>query len=102
MENDKKVEMFTDGSCLGNPGPGGWCVLLRSAEGEELVAGGEAHTTNNRMELMAAVRGLEALETPLQSVAHHRFALCARRHQSVAEKLDVQRLEHSEQEASEE
>ena len=64
MENGKKVEIFSDGSCLGNPGPGGWCALLRSGQSEKIVAGGEAHTTNNRMELMAAVQGLEALKRP--------------------------------------
>ena len=64
MENEEKIEIFSDGSCLGNPGAGGWCALLRSAQGEEWVVGGEAHTTNNRMELMAAVQGLEALKRP--------------------------------------
>lgn len=56
------VQIFTDGACLGNPGPGGWAALLRSGERERLLAGGEAHTTNNRMELMAAIRALEALK----------------------------------------
>ena len=62
--DDEKVEVFSDGSCVGNPGPGGWCALIRSARGEEWVAGGEAYTTNNRMEIMAAVQGLEALGRP--------------------------------------
>ncbi len=64
MKNEEKVEIFSDGSCLGNPGPGGWCALLRSARGEELLVGNEVHTTNNRMELLAAVQGLEALKRP--------------------------------------
>lgn len=55
------VEAFTDGACLGNPGPGGWAALLRSRGRERLLAGGEAATTNNRMELMAAISALEAL-----------------------------------------
>jgi ribonuclease HI len=56
------VEMFTDGACRGNPGPGGWAVLLRTGKTEREIAGGEALTTNNRMELTAAIRGLEALK----------------------------------------
>lgn len=55
------VEAFTDGACLGNPGPGGWAALLRLGEVEKLFSGGEAETTNNRMELMAAIAALEAL-----------------------------------------
>lgn len=55
------VEMFTDGSCLGNPGPGGWGVVLRWNGTEKELSGCEGNTTNNRMELMAAIRGLEAL-----------------------------------------
>ncbi|MGC1548869.1 MAG: ribonuclease HI [Rhodanobacter sp.] len=55
------VEAFTDGACLGNPGPGGWAALLRAKGTERLVAGGEPDTTNNRMELMAAIGALEAL-----------------------------------------
>lgn len=57
----QQVEMFTDGACRGNPGPGGWGVLLRYGGHEKELCGGEAATTNNRMELMAAIRGLESL-----------------------------------------
>ena len=56
------VEVFTDGACLGNPGPGGWAALLRYKTVEKCISGGEAHTTNNRMELMAAIRALESLQ----------------------------------------
>ena len=59
-----EVEAFTDGACLGNPGPGGWAALLRVKGRERLLAGGEADTTNNRMELMAAIGALEALTRP--------------------------------------
>lgn len=59
---NKQVEMFTDGACRGNPGPGGWGVLLRYGGQEKTLHGGEADTTNNRMELMAAIQGLEALK----------------------------------------
>ena len=57
-----RVEVFTDGACLGNPGPGGWAALLRHGHNERELSGAEAHTTNNRMELMAAIAGLEALQ----------------------------------------
>lgn len=56
------VEIFTDGACQGNPGPGGWGVLLRCGKTEKTLSGAEAHTTNNRMELMAAIMGLSALQ----------------------------------------
>lgn len=59
--HNERVEMFTDGACRGNPGPGGWGVVLRYKGKEKELYGGEAETTNNRMELMAAIRGLEAL-----------------------------------------
>ena len=58
------VEMATDGACKGNPGPGGWGVLLRSGKVEKELSGGAVMTTNNRMELMAAIKGLEALKRP--------------------------------------
>jgi ribonuclease HI len=57
-----KVEIFTDGACSGNPGPGGWGVVLRWRGREKELRGGESDTTNNRMELTAAIRGLEALK----------------------------------------
>ena len=58
------VEIFTDGACRGNPGPGGWAALLRTGDKERELAGGEKLTTNNRMELTAAIRALEALNKP--------------------------------------
>jgi ribonuclease HI len=61
MSGDAAVEIFTDGACLGNPGPGGWAALLRWRGTEKLLAGGEVATTNNRMEMMAAIAALEAL-----------------------------------------
>ncbi len=62
MENLTFVEMFTDGACSGNPGPGGWGVVLRCNGTEKELSGGEAETTNNRMELLAVINGLEALK----------------------------------------
>lgn len=60
----KNVELFTDGACRGNPGPGGWGVLLRYGDRERELFGGETATTNNRMELRAAIEGLRALREP--------------------------------------
>lgn len=64
----KQVEVHTDGACLGNPGPGGWAALLRWRGIERELAGGEALTTNNRMELMAAIAALETLREPCDVV----------------------------------
>lgn len=58
----KTVQIFTDGSALGNPGPGGWCAILRYGDKERVMEGGEVHTTNNRMELLAAIEALAALK----------------------------------------
>ncbi|MBQ6018877.1 MAG: ribonuclease HI [Clostridia bacterium] len=60
------VQMFTDGACSGNPGPGGWCCILRWGEYEKMLSDGEAQTTNNRMELTAVVEGLRALNRPCE------------------------------------
>ena len=66
----KQVGIHTDGACLGNPGPGGWAALLRYGSTERELAGGEADTTNNRMELMAAIAALEAQTSPCEVVLH--------------------------------
>ena len=60
----KHVEIFTDGACSGNPGPGGYGVVLRFGTVEKELSGGEASTTNNRMELMGVITGLSALKEP--------------------------------------
>ncbi len=60
----KEVEVFTDGACRGNPGPGGWGALLRYGDVEKPLYGGEKKTTNNRMELMAAIQALAAIKEP--------------------------------------
>lgn len=62
----KAVQIHTDGACLGNPGPGGWAALLRYGTRERELSGGEPDTTNNRMELMAAIRALEVLTEPCE------------------------------------
>ena len=64
MSTAKNVEIYTDGACLGNPGPGGWGALLRHGPHEKELSGSEADTTNNRMELLAAIRALQALREP--------------------------------------
>jgi ribonuclease HI len=62
----QKVELFTDGACSGNPGPGGWGVVLRWGDTEKELYGGEPDTTNNRMEMMAVIEGLSALKRPCE------------------------------------
>ena len=61
---EKFVEIFTDGACSGNPGPGGWGAILRYGKSEKELSGGEEKTTNNRMELIAVIKALEALKFP--------------------------------------
>ncbi len=63
-EKNKKVELYTDGACSGNPGPGGWGSILRFNSKEKELSGGAAETTNNRMELMAVIEGLDSLKEP--------------------------------------
>lgn len=62
----KQIEIFTDGACSGNPGPGGWGAILRYKQHEKELSGGEASTTNNRMELTALIRALEQLKEPCE------------------------------------
>jgi ribonuclease HI len=66
----KRVDIFTDGACSGNPGPGGWGAILRYGTREREIAGGEAATTNNRMEMLAAIMALEALTEPVEAHIH--------------------------------
>lgn len=62
------VEIFTDGACKGNPGPGGWAALLRFNGAEKVLSGGERQTTNNRMEMTAAIKALETLKRPCRVI----------------------------------
>ena len=66
----KHVEVFTDGACKGNPGPGGWGAILRMGSHEKELSGGEAETTNNRMEMTAVIRALNALVEPCVVTVH--------------------------------
>jgi len=68
--NDEIIDIYTDGACSGNPGPGGWGALLRIGSHEKELFGGEAATTNNRMELTAVIEALRALTRPVQARVH--------------------------------
>ena len=59
----KRIEIYTDGACRGNPGPGGWGALLKFDQHEKEISGGQANTTNNRMEMMAAIKAIESMNT---------------------------------------
>jgi ribonuclease HI len=64
------IDIFTDGACSGNPGPGGWAAILRSGAHEREISGGERATTNNRMELLAVINGLKAIKSPSDVTVH--------------------------------
>ena len=64
------IQIYTDGACKGNPGPGGWGALLVAGSNEKELCGGEANTTNNRMELMAVIQALSVLKRPCQVIIH--------------------------------
>ena len=70
MQNDEAVESWTDGACKGNPGPGGWGVLLKMGSIEKTLHGGEPLTTNNRMEMLAVIEALGALKRPCKVLLH--------------------------------
>ena len=70
MTDSERVDAFTDGACLGNPGPGGWAALLRYQGREKELSGGDRATTNNRMEMMGAIAALEALKRPCILTLH--------------------------------
>jgi ribonuclease HI len=65
-----RVDIFTDGACSGNPGPGGWGAILRAGDHEKEISGGEEATTNNRMEITAAIRALQSLKKPSSVTIH--------------------------------
>jgi ribonuclease HI len=70
VNKENVIEIFTDGACSGNPGPGGWAAILRSGRHEKEIFGGEPATTNNRMELMAAIKAFEALKRPCNVILY--------------------------------
>ena len=98
---------YTDGACSGNPGPGGWGVLLLAREGETVVkertlCGGEAETTNNRMELLAAINALEVLGRASTDHGGDGFGLCEKRRHRLDAWLEEKRLEDGGEETGEE
>lgn len=70
IETSTPVTIYTDGACAGNPGPGGWCAILRYGPHEKVLQGGASLTTNNRMELRAAIAGLQALTRPCRVIIY--------------------------------
>ena len=102
MTDGPHVIIHTDGACSGNPGPGGWGAILTFGEHEKELKGGEPHTTNNRMELMARDRGAGGAEEAVHGRPAHRQQVRARRHLEVDSRLEAQRLEDRRQEAGEE
>ncbi len=96
------VVIYTDGACKGNPGPGGWGALLRAGAHEKELFGGEAHTTNNRMELTAVIRALRVADARVPGGDLHRLAVREERHRDVDPRLAAQRLEDGGQEARQE
>jgi RNase HI (EC 3.1.26.4) len=93
MTTKKAVEAHTDGACLGNPGPGGWGVLLRYGTREREISGGEPDTTNNRMELMAAIMALESLTEACEVALHTDSKYVQQGISRMAAQLDSPRLE---------
>ena len=90
----EKITIWTDGACSGNPGPGGWGAIMTFGEHRKELSGGEAATTNNRMELTAAIRALEALKRPCTIDLYYELRLSARRHHDLACRLEEERLAH--------
>ena len=96
------VEIHTDGACRGNPGPGGWGAVLRAAGTEKEIWGGELATTNNRMELTAAIMALESLQQTLPRAGLHRLRVPARGHQEWLSRLEAAWMEDGQPQAGEE
>lgn len=89
----KQVEIFTDGACSGNPGPGGWGAVLRFGSAEKELCGGEENTTNNRMELSAVIAALSALKEPCRVLLTTDSQYVVNRHgKRVGQKMAGQRL----------
>ena len=93
-----KIVIHTDGACSGNPGPGGWGAILVSGAHRKEIKGGEPMTTNNRMELTAAIHALECVEGTVGSRALYRFRLSSGRHHDVDQELEEEWLAHRRQE----
>ena len=94
-----RVDIWTDGACSGNPGPGGWGALLRFGEHEKELSGGEAETTNNRMELLAAIMALNELKRPCEVHLHTDSQYVRGGITAVDAQLEKKRLANRQQEA---
>lgn len=103
MNSEKmtEVEIYTDGACRGNPGPGGWGVWMVSGPHEKELFGGELNTTNNRMELTAVITALRALRRPLPCDPAYRQSVCPERDQRVDRRLESTGLADGRQKAGE-
>ena len=102
LMSEQRVTIHTDGACSGNPGPGGWGAILTFGDHEKELNGGEPHTTNNRMELMAAISALEALKRPCSVDLYTDSEYMRGRHHRLDQRLEEKRLAHRRQEAGEE
>ena len=100
--SEQRVTIYTDGACSGNPGPGGWGAILSFGDHEKELMGGEAHTTNNRMELMAAIAALEALKRPCTVDLHTDSQYLRNGITKWIDGWKTQRLAHRRQEAGQE
>ena len=100
--SEQRVTIYTDGACSGNPGPGGWGAILTFGDHEKELKGGEPHTTNNRMELMAAISALEALKRPCLVDLHTDSQYLRNGITSWIHGWKTQRLAHRRQEAGQE
>lgn len=99
MSELKKVEIFTDGACSGNPGPGGWGAVLRYGEHEAEMSGGDANTTNNRMELTAVISAVERLKEPCDIKIYTDSQYVANAFKRLDMELEEERVEKIRQEA---
>ena len=88
----KKIQLITDGACLGNPGPGGWAYILRYGDKVKEMSGSEPHTTNNRMELRAAIEGLRTLKEACEVEVITDSRVHEERHHGVDSQLEAQRM----------
>ena len=102
MTDDEVVEIYSDGACRGNPGPGGWGALLRARGAEKELWGGEAQTTNNRMELTAVIRALDALKRPSKVRLYTDSLYVMKGISEWIRELEAARLAHRRQEAGQE
>ena len=81
------IKIYTDGSCIGNPGPGGWAAIILNGDKQDIISGRKKNTTNNQMELMAAIKALVFLKKKTKNQNLYRFKLCQRRNYQLDKNL---------------